>query len=126
MSLFLRVSLQTRSRHEEERREAAKKSAEDEETAVASMRLAYQDLSVQRKRQEDRLRHVDPAKAAQVERLGMGAAKGARISHSAITEMNTITQEEPRGGAGPRPMAAAAASRRDYDDDDLGAFGGFR
>ncbi len=95
------------------------------------MRLAYQDLSVQRKRQEDRLRQVDPKKAEQVERLGMGAKSGGAggISHSTLTEMSAIEQEEPRGamgGGGGRSLVGAVSSRRkDFEDDD-DDFGGFR
>lgn len=36
------------------------------------MRLAYQDLGIQQKKEEEKLRQVDPKKAQQVERLGMG------------------------------------------------------
>ena len=36
------------------------------------MRLAYQDMSIERKKQEERLKQTDPKKAAQMERLGMG------------------------------------------------------
>lgn len=49
-------------------------SVEEEEKQVASVRLAYQDLSVQQKKHEDKLKRVDPKKAQQVERLGMGFA----------------------------------------------------
>lgn len=45
--------------------------AEEAET-IASMRLAYQDLSVQAQREEQKLKQIDPAKAKQMERLGMG------------------------------------------------------
>lgn len=45
--------------------------AEEAET-MASMRLAYQDLSVQAQREEQKLKQIDPAKAKQMERLGMG------------------------------------------------------
>ncbi len=38
------------------------------------MRLAYQDLSVQEKKQNEKLKHMDPKKAQQAERLGMGLA----------------------------------------------------
>lgn len=38
------------------------------------MRLAYQDLSVAQKKEEDKMRTVDPKKATQIERLGMGFA----------------------------------------------------
>lgn len=36
------------------------------------MRLAYQDLSIQKKQAEDKLKQIDPKKATQLERLGMG------------------------------------------------------
>lgn len=36
------------------------------------MRLAYQDMSIQRKKEEDKLKVSDPKKAEQLERLGMG------------------------------------------------------
>ena len=36
------------------------------------MRLAYQDMSIERKKQEERLKQTDPRKAEQMERLGMG------------------------------------------------------
>lgn len=39
---------------------------------VQSVRLAYQDLSLQQKKEEDKLKIIDPKKAEQVERLGMG------------------------------------------------------
>lgn len=41
---------------------------------LTSMRLAYQDLSVQQKKEEEKLKFTDPKKAQQVERLGMGFA----------------------------------------------------
>lgn len=41
---------------------------------IASMRLAYQDLSLQQKKEQEKLKQVDPMKAQQIERLGMGFA----------------------------------------------------
>ena len=41
---------------------------EDEAKAAASMRLAYQDLSLEQKRTEEKIQKVDPKKAKQVER----------------------------------------------------------
>ena len=38
----------------------------------ASMRLAYQDLSVQTKKQDEKMKSMDPKKREQMERLGMG------------------------------------------------------
>jgi hypothetical protein len=54
----------------------AARNPEDEAKAMASMRLAYQDLSIQQKREEERLKKLDPSKAAQIERLGMGFGGG--------------------------------------------------
>ena len=47
-------------------------TAAEELESVASMRLAYQDLSMQKTKEEAKLKSVDPAKAKQMERLGMG------------------------------------------------------
>lgn len=72
-----------------------KKMTEEEEAdTIASVRLAYQDLSIQQNKEEQRLKSVDPTKAKQMERLGMGFNfnKGG-VSHSALTDMQTITQE---------------------------------
>ena len=92
---------QVKTRIEEERQAAAITKQQDEEKAAASMRLAYKDLSLEQKKTEDKLRVLDPKKAAQVERLGMGVgAKSAVVSHSAITEMNTIKQVRIENKAG--------------------------
>lgn len=69
-------------------------TAEEEIESVASMRLAYQDLSLKKSQQEDKLKAIDPMKAKQMERLGMGFnLKGnADISHSVLSDMETIQQ----------------------------------
>ncbi|XP_067647907.1 ADP-ribosylation factor GTPase-activating protein 2 isoform X1 [Eurosta solidaginis] len=73
-------------------------TAEEELESVASMRLAYQDLSMQKTREEAKLKSIDPAKAKQMERLGMGfSLRGSDVSHSAISDMQTIQQS-----SGPR------------------------
>jgi CRISPR/Cas system CSM-associated protein Csm5 (group 7 of RAMP superfamily) len=54
----------------------AARNPEEEAKAMASMRLAYQDLSLQQKKEEERLKKLDPSKAAQIERLGMGFGGG--------------------------------------------------
>ena len=46
---------------------------------------------------------MDPKKAEAVERLGMGvsaagAKQNARFTHSAMTQISSIEQEEPSGG----------------------------
>jgi len=44
------------------------------------MRLAYKDLSVERQKQEDKLKTSDPKKAEQMERLGMGWGGGRYVA----------------------------------------------
>eukprot|EP00095_Tigriopus_kingsejongensis_P005205 maker-scaffold408_size180710-snap-gene-0.28 protein:Tk05205 transcript:maker-scaffold408_size180710-snap-gene-0.28-mRNA-1 annotation:"adp-ribosylation factor gtpase-activating protein 2" len=121
------IADQVRSRMDEERKEQVKQTQEDEEKAEASMRLAYQDLSVQQKKKEEKIRQVDPKKAAEVERLGMGVSgKSSGISHSAITGMSSIEQEEPRGGrfGGDRGSTMASSSKSQYgEEDDFRGFG---
>merc|ERR1712156_1183533 len=79
----------------EEEKVVEKNKEEDEAKAAASMRLAYQDLSLEQKKTEEKFRQIDPKKANQVERFGMGVAKKGGVSHSMITEISTIDQEEP-------------------------------
>ena len=57
---------------------------------ASSLRLAYQDLSLETKKQSEKLNKVDPSKAQQLERLGMGimsSTSGSRyfiVSHSIL------------------------------------------
>ena len=46
------------------------------------MRLAYQDMSIERKKQEERLKQTDPKKAEQMERLGMGFGGSRSVSRT--------------------------------------------
>ncbi|XP_061195073.1 ADP-ribosylation factor GTPase-activating protein 2-like isoform X2 [Saccostrea echinata] len=71
------------------------KSEEEKAKQMASMRLAYQDMSIERKKQEEKLKQSDPKKAEQLERLGMGFASSKGMSHSAMTDMQVIEQEQP-------------------------------
>ncbi|XP_055612578.1 ADP-ribosylation factor GTPase-activating protein 3-like isoform X2 [Uranotaenia lowii] len=68
-------------------------SEEQEAQALASVRLAYQDLSIKQNKEEEKLKATDPNKARQLERLGMGIGSRTGMSHSAMTEMKTLTQE---------------------------------
>ncbi|OQR70792.1 ADP-ribosylation factor GTPase-activating protein 2-like, partial [Tropilaelaps mercedesae] len=70
---------------------------EQQEKQLANMRLAYQDISAAQKKKEQQMRSMDPKKAEQVERLGMGFGGGQGISHSALSDMKVISQDEPRG-----------------------------
>ncbi|XP_078000490.1 ADP-ribosylation factor GTPase-activating protein 2-like isoform X2 [Glandiceps talaboti] len=90
-------ALESQAQKEDQRKqEAAKpKSKEEAEAEMTSMRLAYQDLSVQQKKQEEKLKTTNPKKAQQMERLGMGFGGRSAISHSALSDMSTIQQENP-------------------------------
>uniref|UniRef100_A0A0C9S363 Adprf protein n=1 Tax=Biomphalaria glabrata TaxID=6526 RepID=A0A0C9S363_BIOGL len=100
---------------DKEREELAKniaveeaKTKEEQEKQMASMRLAYQDMSLQRKKEEEKLMKNDPKKAEQFERLGMGFAGNKGVSHSALSDMQVINQETPSGGN-------SNSTRRDFD-----------
>ncbi|XP_011195669.1 ADP-ribosylation factor GTPase-activating protein 2 isoform X1 [Zeugodacus cucurbitae] len=87
-------------------------TAEEEQESVASMRLAYKDLSLQKRREEEKLKSVDPAKAKQMERLGMGfSLRGSDISHSALSDMETIQQS-----AAPKTQTKSASSFINTDE----------
>jgi len=83
----------------EEARISAVKSEEDQAAAMASMRLAYQDLGTQQKKKDETLSKMDPKKAEQMDRLGMGFGPGSGFggakSHSLTSDMGVIMQEEP-------------------------------
>ncbi|XP_055534978.1 ADP-ribosylation factor GTPase-activating protein 2 isoform X2 [Wyeomyia smithii] len=68
-------------------------SEEEQAQALASVRLAYQDLSIKQHKEEEKLKAIDPNKAKQMERLGMGFGSRSGVSHSAITDMKTLSQE---------------------------------
>lgn len=61
-----------KERQAEEAKALAEKTAEEEQKQIASMRLAYKDISLQQKKEEEKLKLIDPKKAEQIERLGMG------------------------------------------------------
>nr|XP_034788387.2 ADP-ribosylation factor GTPase-activating protein 2 isoform X2 [Pan paniscus] len=90
----------------------AKKQAE--ESMVASMRLAYQELQIDRKKEEKKLQNLEGKKREQAERLGMGLVSRSSVSHSVLSEMQVIEQETP----------VSAKSYRSQLDlfDDVGTF----
>uniref|UniRef100_A0A182N9K2 Arf-GAP domain-containing protein n=1 Tax=Anopheles dirus TaxID=7168 RepID=A0A182N9K2_9DIPT len=94
-------------------------SEEEKAETLASVRLAYQDLSIKQHKEEEKLKAIDPNKAKQIERLGMGFGRAAGVSHSALTDMKTLTQEETtRSGA-----SLSKAYDRDRDDSSSGGGG---
>ncbi|CAF92913.1 unnamed protein product, partial [Tetraodon nigroviridis] len=64
---------------------------------VASMRLAYKELEIDRKMEEKKLRNLEGKKKEQAERLGMGLGTRSSVSHSVMSEMQLIEQESPAG-----------------------------
>ena len=101
----------------EEEKQAKIVREEDEAKAAASMRLAYQDLSLQQKKTEERMEKIDPKKAKQVERLGMGVTKKSAYSHSMITEISTIDQEEPSSRSSMNRVDEFSSRKNKYEDD---------
>ena len=56
----------------------------------ASLRFAYQDLSVERKKQEAQLHNMNPMKAEQMQRLGMGMTGGRLVSIFALPYISSF------------------------------------
>ncbi|XP_041052607.1 ADP-ribosylation factor GTPase-activating protein 2-like [Carcharodon carcharias] len=75
--------------------QVAEARKEAEESIVTSMRLAYQELQIDHKMEEKRLQKLEGQKRQQAERLGMGLGGRGPVSHSVLTEMQTIEQENP-------------------------------
>ena len=91
---------------------------------MVSLRLAYQDLEVQQKKKDQAMSRMDPKKAQQMERLGMGFGSGAAPratgfnstkSHSLMSDSGVIVQEEP----GTARTAQFTSSTKDNFFDDF-------
>ncbi|KAK6487931.1 ADP-ribosylation factor GTPase-activating protein 3-like isoform X1 [Huso huso] len=80
-----------------EQEQNTKKKMEKEETIVTSLRLAYQDLEIQRKKDDEKMKNFQGKKKEQAERLGMGFSSRSGVSHSVLSDMHTIKQESPSG-----------------------------
>jgi ADP-ribosylation factor GTPase-activating protein 2/3 len=87
-----------------------KMTEEEENEAMTSVRLAYKDLSLKKQKEEDRLKSLDPNKAKQMERLGMGFGNRGGVSHSMLTDMQTINQDQA-------PANIKAPSKSDNKND---------
>ncbi|XP_041917235.1 ADP-ribosylation factor GTPase-activating protein 2 isoform X1 [Alosa sapidissima] len=79
----------------EEQQAEAKKQAD--ESIVASMRLAYKELEIDRKIEEKKIQNLEGKKKEQAERLGMGFGQRSAVSHSVMSDMQVIEQETPVG-----------------------------
>ncbi len=98
-----------------------KKLTEEEEAeAITSVRLAYKDLSLQKEKEEERLKAMDPKKAKQMERLGMGFNVRGGVSHSMMTDMQTITQDAPVQSS--NNGSASKFSTKNFDRDNSNDF----
>ncbi|XP_050393915.1 ADP-ribosylation factor GTPase-activating protein 2 isoform X3 [Patella vulgata] len=94
------------------------RTVEEQQKQMASMKLAYKDMDAKRLREEAKLKAADPKKAEQFERLGMGYAGSRGISHSALSDMQTIEQVNPnnrdRYDSRPKPTR-----NRDFFEDEF-------
>lgn len=63
---------ESRLRYQEEAAKAAALTAQEEAEREAAVRLAYKDIGAQQLKNEEKFKRMDPKKAAQAERLGMG------------------------------------------------------
>jgi len=102
----------------EEARMTAAKTEEDKAASMASMRLAYQELGIQQKKKDQALAKMDPKKAEQMERLGMGFGTGGGFggekSHSLTSDMGMIKQEEPSSVK--KPQFQTSTKDKFFDD----------
>ncbi|KAL7992327.1 hypothetical protein Chor_016583 [Crotalus horridus] len=92
---FTEVERQAQMAEKLKEQQAAEYRKEAEESIVASMRLAYQELQIDRKKEEKKLQNLEGKKREQAERLGMGLVSRSSISHSVLSEMQVIEQETP-------------------------------
>jgi ADP-ribosylation factor GTPase-activating protein 2/3 len=93
-----------------------RQTEEEEAETMTSVRLAYQDLSMKKQKEEDRLNKVDPNKAKQMERLGMGFGNRGGVSHSMMTDMHTISQDQAPVNT-KAPTKSDNNSKSDFFDD---------
>eukprot|EP00076_Gallus_gallus_P023950 XP_015145947.1 ADP-ribosylation factor GTPase-activating protein 3 isoform X1 [Gallus gallus] len=97
---------------------------EMEEPLVSSLRLAYRDLDIKTK--EEKL-NLSGKKKNELERLGMGfGSNRSGISHSVLSDMQTIEQETPTVGKPKKKYTDdvedsyfSSSSSRYYDSSDL-------
>ncbi|CAF1683026.1 unnamed protein product [Rotaria magnacalcarata] len=104
------VHLDTKTREETEKQL---------EKQMAGLKFVYQDLSTQRDVAEEKMKRSNPQKAEQMERLGMGFGNRSGVSHSAMTDMQTIQQE---GVTTTRNISLATKPKDFFDDFNTSGF----
>ncbi|XP_062837006.1 trichohyalin-like [Anolis carolinensis] len=92
---FTEIERQAQVAEKLKEQQAAEYKKQADEALVASMRLTYQELHVDRKKEEKKLQNLEGKKWEQAERLGMGLVSRSSISHSVLSEMQVIEQETP-------------------------------
>ncbi|KAM3925981.1 ADP-ribosylation factor GTPase-activating protein 3 isoform 2-T2 [Leptodactylus fuscus] len=123
---FSEIEKQAQAVDKIKEQEAANLSKKTEEPIVSSLRLAYKDLEIQKQKDDEKLKNLPAKKKAEAERLGMGFGNRSGISHSVLSEMQTIEQEAPRASK-PKKIYhedeqddffySASSSRSRYRDD---------
>ncbi|CAF1167643.1 unnamed protein product [Adineta ricciae] len=110
-------NVQEQEKYREERAQLEIKNREEHEKQMekqmANLKFAYQDMNKQREIEEAKLKQSNPKKAEQMERLGMGFGARSGVSHSAMTDMQTIQQE---GVTTTRNVSLAPRNRDFFDD----------
>uniref|UniRef100_A0A8B9I6A6 ADP-ribosylation factor GTPase-activating protein 2 n=1 Tax=Anser brachyrhynchus TaxID=132585 RepID=A0A8B9I6A6_9AVES len=92
---FSEIERQAQVAEQLKEQQAAESRKQAEESIVTSMRLAYQELQLDRKKEEKKLQNLEGKKREQAERLGMGLVSRSSVSHSVMSEMQVIEQETP-------------------------------
>ncbi|RZC42979.1 ADP-ribosylation factor GTPase-activating protein 2 [Asbolus verrucosus] len=108
------IAEESRLRALEETAKATALSLKEQEEREAAVRLAYKDLSNEQLKKEEQMRRQDPKKAEQVERLGMGVSSRTGISHSALSDMKEIEQENVQ----PTPSTLSSLGKLRISDSD--------
>uniref|UniRef100_A0A8C3DY94 ADP-ribosylation factor GTPase-activating protein 2 n=1 Tax=Corvus moneduloides TaxID=1196302 RepID=A0A8C3DY94_CORMO len=92
---FSEIERQAQVAEQLKEQQAVESRKQAEESIVTSMRLAYQELQLDRKKEEKKLQNLEGKKREQAERLGMGLVSRSSVSHSVMSEMQVIEQETP-------------------------------
>ena len=96
-------------------------TAEESVQYIENINMAYKDISDQAKEQDNKLKHMDPQRAEQMERLGMGfrsttSSSKTGISHSALGDMKTIEEANPSSKNSSDRFESFSSSTRDQKD----------